>query len=112
MELKQQGITIDCRHCCCAGTDGCGGFDVTVPLGDSESGISGMARLHCTVTPVCHHVELVEWRDAEFHAMAGTTKVHPRIAAALDFVAARRICGNQHICPARVVRVVEKHGAG
>ena len=110
MELKKQGIAIDCMNCHCAASDGCGGFDVAVPLTDGEIGTSGTAILHCTVTPACHHVELQEWNDTGFHSISPSAELRPRISAALDFVAEHRLCGNRRICPSEVIRIVEEHG--
>ncbi len=58
MNLKKHGVTVDCEHCRCASSDGCGGYDVTVPVSDSETGIAGTAKLHCVVSPEHHLVEL------------------------------------------------------
>jgi hypothetical protein len=110
MELKKQGIRVDCMNCKCASSDGCGGFIVTVPLSDSETGITGTAKLHCTISPACHQVEFVDWHDAGFHTIRPSRKIQSRISAALTFVAEHRICGNRHICPSELVRVVEELG--
>lgn len=111
MELKKQGINVDCVNCICASSDGCGSFDVTVPLSDSETGISGTARLHCTVSSARHQVELAGWYEAGFRSISPSGKMQPRISAALAFVAERRICGNRHVCPSEVIQVVENHGS-
>ncbi|MGD8620163.1 MAG: hypothetical protein PVH54_13375 [Gammaproteobacteria bacterium] len=107
MELKKQGVILDCEQCKCASCKG-GSFEVTVPVCDTETGIHAAARLHCTVCPAYHEVELVEWHAAGSTGPPG--KVLPRIAAALGFVADHRICGNRHICPQEVIRIVEAHG--
>ena len=109
MELKKQGILFDCVNCKYASSDGCGGFDVTVPLSDSETGISGTAKLHCTISPACHQVELVDWHDVGFHTIRPSRNIQPRISTALAFVAEHRICGNRHICPSEIIRVVEEY---
>ena len=58
MNLKKHGVIVDCEHCRCVSSDGCGGFDVTVPVNDSETGITGTAKLHCVVSCEHHLVEL------------------------------------------------------
>jgi hypothetical protein len=110
MALKKQGINVDCVNCKCASSDDCGSFNVTVPICDSETGIAGTAKLHCTVSAARHQIELVAWRDARSRTISPSSKIQPRISAALTFVAEHRICGNRHICPAEVIRVVEDYG--
>jgi hypothetical protein len=111
MSLTQYGIQIACEHCQCARSDGHGGFEVTVPLSDGETGGVGTATLHCRVVAAHHRVELRDWRDGGQRPVAVDTSARRRLAAALGFVAEHRICGNRHICPADVVRIVAEHGA-
>ncbi len=109
MEIKSQGIFIDCKHCQCTACRG-GSFDVTVPVCDRETGIHATAKLRCSVSPARHRVELVDWTDAGADGTNRSMKTHPRIKAALGFVADHRLCGNRHICSLDVIRIVESQG--
>jgi len=107
MSLKKHGVIVDCEHCTCTSSDDHGGFDVTVPVSDSETDIAGPAKLHCTVSPEHHTVELTEWRDADHHSVRPSKDLQQRISAALTVVEDCRLCGNRNICPSEVIRVVE-----
>jgi hypothetical protein len=109
MEIKKQGIFIDCKHCRCTACHG-GSFDVSVPVRDRETGIHATAKLRCSVSPARHQVELVEWTAAGAGGANRSMKTHPRLKAALGFVADHRICGNRHICSLEVIRIVEAQG--
>ena len=110
MSLKRHGVGIDCGRCRCASSDGCGGFDVVVPVSDSEADVAGTATLHCSVSPERHQVELGEWHDADLRPVRPSAETEQRILAALGHVAEHRVCGNRKICPAEVVRIVDEHG--
>lgn len=109
MELKKQGILIDCKNCKFASSDGCGSFEVIVPLGDSETGFVGTAKLHCTVSSARHQVEFEDWHDPVLRATRPSVKIQPRLSAALTFVAEHRLCGKCNICPSEVTRIVDEH---
>ena len=109
MKLKKHGIIVECEHCLCISSDDRGAFDVTVPIIDSETGISGPARLRCTVSPERHAVELLEWQDVNRHPTPSTENLQQRVSAALTFVADHQVCGNRKICPSEVILIVEKN---
>ncbi|MGD2116759.1 MAG: hypothetical protein PVG66_00225 [Chromatiales bacterium] len=106
--MEKSGITVDCQHCVFTQGDAQGHFDVAVPIADKQSGLSGIARLQCTVSSANHQVSLSDWRAGQ-HAISET--VSRRLAEALKFVADKRICGSRKLCPVEVVRIVEKVGA-
>lgn len=108
MSLKKDGCIVKCEHCKCVSSDGCGSFDVKVPISADKEGISGTARLHCVASPEHHRVELTDWEDAEHHSAIPPEKVRQRLSSALSFVAEHRICGNQQICPLEIIQIVEK----
>ena len=108
MSLKKHGIVVDCEHCSCSSHDDSGGFEVTVPISDSETGIVATARLHCQVSPEQHDVSLTGWLDEAPDVETRSESMRQRISAALAFVAEHRICGNPNICPSEVVRIVEQ----
>jgi len=108
MGLKKHGITVDCEHCKYTSSDDRGGFDITVPIIDSETGVSGPARLRCIVSAKQHAVELLEWDDLDHHPDEPVKSLQQRVSATLNFVAERRVCGNRNICPSEVIRIVEK----
>lgn len=110
MGFNKHGVRVDCEQCQCVHSDDCGGFDVTVPVTLAEGGTAGTARLHCVVSADCHRVELMEWRDGDLHPGEPPEEARRRLDAALDFVAAQRLCGNSRLCPAAVVRVVQEQG--
>ena len=107
MSLNKHGVVVCCEQCRCISNDDQGGFDVRVPITASDGNVGGIARLRCTVTPACHHVELMAWDGSDTHPIEVTEEVRQRVSAALDFVAEKRICGNSEVCPAEVVRLVE-----
>ena len=108
MSLKKHGVIVDCEHCKYASTNDCG-FNIIVPVCDSEAGITGTAKLHCTVSAECHRVELTEWQEANRFSIQSSENLKQRIAVMLDFVADHRICGNRNICPSEVIRIVDEH---
>ena len=93
-----------------ASSDSQGIFDITVPIIDSETGISGPAKLRCSVSPKGHSVDLLEWREFDQHHPRSVESLQQRVTATLTFVAERQVCGNRNICPSEVVRIVEKNG--
>ena len=105
MSLKKHGITVDCKRCIYTSSDNRGAFDITVPIIDSETGISGPAKLRCSVSPEGHSVELLEWHDFNHYL----THLQQRVSATLSFVAERQICGNCNICPSEVIDIVEEN---
>jgi hypothetical protein len=105
--LENNGVKISCEGCTYLETGGDGGFDVSVPLSTAEPGVNGVARLHCVVGPDSHRVELVSWVTSDGRAIAPPEAVEQRVAAALRFIAERRICGRHQICPTEVIRVVK-----
>ncbi|MEJ2453134.1 MAG: hypothetical protein P8103_03135 [Candidatus Thiodiazotropha sp.] len=111
MSLKKHGVIVDCEHCIYTNNDGRSCFDITVPISDSETGASGQASLHCSVTAEQHIIELTKWQDADHHLIQITEKLKNRVSSALNYVADHRICGNRKLCPSEVVRVVEEYSA-
>lgn len=109
MSLKKNGITVDCKYCIYISSDDRGAFDITVPIMDSETGISGPAKLRCNVSPKGHAVELLEWRDFNHHPTQPTESLQQRVSATLTFVAERQVCGNRNICPSEVIHIVEEN---
>ncbi|MCU7918253.1 MAG: hypothetical protein KZQ95_07820 [Candidatus Thiodiazotropha sp. (ex Epidulcina cf. delphinae)] len=110
MNIKKDGCIVKCEHCQCVSNNGRGGFDVQVPICADDNGIAGTARLHCAISAERHRVELVNWKDTDDHTVTPPKEIQKRLATALDFVADHRVCGNQKICPAEVIEIVEKHG--
>jgi hypothetical protein len=109
MSLKKHGITVDCKHCIYTSSDKRGAFDITVPIIDSETGISGPAKLRCSVSPKGHAVELVEWHDFNRHLTQSIESLRERVSATLTFVEERQVCGNRNICPSEVIHIVEEN---
>ena len=107
MRLNKHGITVDCKNCVCTSSNNRGAFEVTVPIIDSETGISSPAKLHCFVSTEQHAVELLEWQDINHDPAPSTDNLQQRISAALTFVADHQVCGNRKICPSDVIRIVE-----
>jgi hypothetical protein len=56
-----------------------------------------------------HQVELLAWADAARQAVEPPADVLERLSAVLSFVAEQQICGNHHVCPTEVVRIVKEH---
>jgi len=111
MSIKRDDVGIDCSQCEFASSEGGGSFDVTVPVRDASTGLAGLAELHCKVTPELHAVEMTKWRDEQSQIIEPPDELRHRLTKALGFVAERRLCGNQHLCPTEVVRVVEEAAA-
>lgn len=109
MGLKKNGITVDCDHCKYISSDDRGAFDITVPIIDSETGVSGPARLRCSVSAEQHAVELREWDDSKHQPTESIESLKQRVSDTLGFVADLKVCGNLKICPAEVIRIVEKN---
>ena len=109
MRLKKHGITVDCEYCIYTSSDNRGAFDITVPIIDSETGISGPAKLRCIVSPNRHSVELLEWHSFNLHPIQFIERLQERVSATLTFVADHKICGNRNICPSKVIHIVEEN---
>ena len=108
MSLKKHGVIVDCKHCKYASTNGYGGFDITVPVSDGETGITGTAKLRCTVSNERHQVEMTDWQDVNCQPIQPSDNLQQRISETLTFVADHRICGNRNICPSEVIRIVDE----
>jgi len=108
MNLKKHGIIVDCEHCKYNSSDDRGVFDITVPIIDSETGISSPAKLRCMVSPERHTVELQEWHEINRQPSRSIERLQQRISAVLNFIANRQVCGNRHICPSEVIQIAEK----
>jgi hypothetical protein len=108
MKLGGGSVVLDCEHCRCVSSDGCGGFDVTVPISADGNGIAGTAKLHCVVSVERHRVELVSWNGARHHSTELAEAIQQTLLMTLDQVAERRICGSRHICPSEVISIVEE----
>ncbi len=108
MSLKNTGVTVLCDSCEYLSDNGHGGFDVTVPINDVETGISGAARLHCTISDKHHRVELTEWSPADHCSGRSTESFLSRVTEVLSLIADQRICGNRNICPSEVTRIIEE----
>lgn len=109
MSLKKHGITVDCKHCIYTSSDNRGAFNITVPIIDSETGISGPAELRCSVSSKGHAVELLEWHGVNRHLTQSIESLQQRVTATLNFVAERQVCGNLNICPSEVIQIVEEN---
>ena len=109
MRINKDGITVDCEHCVYNSSDDRAAFDITVPIIDSETGISGPAKLHCLVTPDRHTVELLEWNRVDPDPIQSKERLQERVSAILTFVADRKICGNRRMCPSKVIQIVEEN---
>jgi hypothetical protein len=110
MELRKYGVEIACEQCRLIRGDSAGDFDIVVPVSMGDTGMAGTARLHCAVAGDRHQVELMGLRDAGDRAIQPSPEALEKLSAALDSVARHRVCGNQHICPPDVVRIVTGRG--
>ncbi len=110
MSLKKNDIEVDCKHCQFSSSNDDGDFKVLVPIRDLESGITGQASLVCQVSSNTHHLKLDRWTDASNQPIKASENVQQRLLEALDYVAVKKVCGNQAICPTDVVEFVEKYG--
>ncbi len=108
MSLKNTGVTVLCESCEYLSANDHGGFDITVPINDVETGISGSARLQCTISDKHHCVELTEWNPADHCSRRPTENFFNRVTEVLGLIADQRICGNRNICPSKVIRVIEE----
>jgi hypothetical protein len=108
MRLNKLGIVVDCKQCTYTSSDDPGAFDVIVPIIDSETGISGPAKLHCTISKEQHAVELLEWQDVNLDPAPSSGNLQQRVTDALSIVAEHQVCGNRKICPSEVVEIVEE----
>ena len=109
MRLNKLGIVVECKQCICTSSNDRGAFDVIVPMLDSETGISGPAKLHCTVSTEQHTVELLDWQDVNLDPAPSSGNLQQRVSDALTFVAEQRVCGNRKICPSEVIEIVEEN---
>ena len=106
MELRKYGVEIRCEQCRLIRGDSADDFDIVVPVGMDDAGVAGTARLHCAVSGDRHQVELIGLRDAGDRAVQPSPDAMDKLSAALASVARHRLCGNRHICPPDVVRIV------
>jgi hypothetical protein len=106
MELRKYGVGLSCEQCRFIRGDSAGDFDIDVPVNMVDAGVAGTARLHCAVSGDGHQIELMRLLDASDRAIEPSPEALETLSAALQSVARHRICGNQHICPSDVVRIV------
>ncbi len=104
---KGNGIHIDCKTCRYLKSDACGGFDISVDINDSQTGVAGQATLHCDISGRNHRLELFQWQPAESFSAQPNTDLVNRVTATLDVFAEQRLCGNSKICPTALVRAIE-----
>lgn len=110
MGLTRNGATVRCEQCKFVPSGDDGAFDLTVPISAPEHGMAGTARLHCVISPQCHHVELVEWNDAERGPTELSAEIRQCLADAISFIAEQRICGHPGLCPSEITRLVAARG--
>ena len=103
MPLKKLQMRLDCEHCRFAGCnpDDPNAFYVRVAIEDERAHNSASALIECKVEKQCHQLQLVE-----LGSEAGAID-RDRLERALEVVAEQRLCGNNRICPAEIVRIVE-----
>jgi len=107
MSVKKYGLTVTCEQCRYVTAHDADTFDVAVPIDDAETGVHGVARLRCSVSPTGHCIELDAWTDADEQPAELPPELRQRLNATLDFAAEHRLCGNRHLCPAAVVEIVK-----
>jgi hypothetical protein len=110
MELRKYGVEIACERCRLIRGDSAGDFEIVVQVSMIDTGTAGTARLHCAVSGDRHQVELMALLDAGGRTFQPSPAAMEKLSAALESVARHRICGNQHICPSDVVRIVAGGG--
>lgn len=108
MKLRKHGVVVGCEHCRCVSKNATGDFAVSVPLDDTETDLTGTARLRCVVSPDHHEVRLEAWLDASGRPLRPSPSVQQRMDATLRFVEEHRICGKRDICPDDVVQLVRR----
>lgn len=111
MEIRHQDITVTCSQCAHTASDDEGNFDIVVPLQDVKSGVTGPARMRCTVSPERHRVDLMDWEHPNHQSSTLDRDLEQRTSALLDLIAKEKICGHRNICPQTIVAFVEKHGS-
>ena len=108
MSLHKYDISVECPQCVCTSTNQKDGFEVTVPIRDTTTGVSGQAVLHCSVTPDNHKVKLLDCVDDESRQVSLDQESTRRLSRLLEFISVHRICGNESICPHEVSRIVKQ----
>lgn len=108
MSLKKRGVTVDCARCEYRSSHGRNSFEVSVPIGDIETGVNGTAALLCSIHAARHEVKLKEWNDAQGRPIRPPAQTQKHVEAVLGELADEQICGNYQICPTEVVEIVEK----
>ena len=111
MSLKKNDVMVDCNHCRFVSSSDAQDFVITVPLQDLKTGGSKTAILHCVVSAQNHEIEFQAWKDETGSASSMPGDLQTRLSAALDFVAEKRICGNEKICPSEVVHIVQNQSS-
>jgi hypothetical protein len=106
--LRKFNITVACEHCRLASSDDKGGFAVIVPVNDIQSAIFFQATLSCTVSPQAHRVSVRQVVDCGGAVVDLPAETQARVAAMLNHVAEKRVCGNRSVCPSAVVGVVNR----
>ena len=78
-----------------------------MPLEDIDTGVAGIARLHCVISLNDHRVELTDWQDVDAQPIKAPEAMKQRLEQALAFIEEHRVCGNTKLCPADVIRIVQ-----
>lgn len=95
---------MECQHCHCVGTDGEGGFSVTVPV-SMDAATIGEVRLQGQVRAESHRLEWIEWTDAEHRPVIVSSAWQQQLSSILQRLAEKKVCGNPQLCPSEVVRI-------
>jgi len=103
MPLSKLQITIACENCSFQGTSSNDphAFFVRVGIKDEKNSRGSTAMIECRVDEHSHDVRLVDLDE-------DTGIDRERLEEALKIVSEKRLCGNNRICPAEIVRIVEQ----
>jgi hypothetical protein len=108
MSISKNGLIIECESCQCLRENGDNGFDISVPIIDSQNGLKGIAKIKCEINSESHIVMLSDLHDADAQDIALSTDLEQRINKALNYVADHKVCGNRNICPTEITQIVKK----
>jgi hypothetical protein len=106
MHIKKNDIEIDCEHCIYNSSHGSNDFELSVPVTDTQIDVTANATIRCRVHHGQHHLKLENWKNDD-HVAPVSEEALSRLSSVLEFIAEKRLCGNQRLCPEAIIRIIK-----
>ena len=106
MSLTKNDLSLECKSCQFGSGSGDSCFQLSVPVEDLLTGRKGMAFVECIVEGDEHRLTLLHIQDPSGEEMQLSDDEIVRLGKCLEFVAEKKLCGSEKLCPDEVVHQV------